>query len=67
MLIKNRDWVRNNIKSKLGNIDNTIILLKGSQKIPINETSESYKLKPESNFVYLFGLIQTDIDGMIDL
>lgn len=67
MLIKNRDRVRNNIKSKLGNIDNTVIVLKGSQKIPINETNENYKLKPESNFAYLFGLIQTDLDGMIDL
>lgn len=56
MLLENRYKLICNIKSRTGKDQASIILLKGSSKLLINDTNNYYDVKYESNFVYLFGI-----------
>ena len=56
MLLENRHKLICNIKSRTGKDQASIILLKGSSKLLINDTNNYYDVKYESNFVYLFGI-----------
>ncbi len=56
MLLENRHKLICHIKSRTGKDQASIILLKGSSKLLINDTNNYYDVKYESNFVYLFGI-----------
>ncbi len=56
MLLENRHKLICNIKSRTGKDQASIIILKGSSKLLINDTNNYYDVKYESNFVYLFGI-----------
>ena len=69
MCAKNRERLYKNLKSKIGDdLENSIILMKGSYYDYENDSDTNYSLaRYEANFTYLFGLEKMDVDAGIDL
>ena len=68
MCSKNRERLFKNLTSKIGDVENSMILLRGSYYYNENDSDTTYGLaRFEANFTYLFGLEKMNIDGGIDL
>lgn len=52
----NRSRLITNLKSRFENLENSIILMKGSNPYHENDSDTTYPSKFEMNFTYLFGL-----------
>jgi len=64
----NRTRLIKNLKSRVGDISNSVILMKGSHTFPEHDSDTYYSLpKYEINFVYLFGVRRMEVHGLIDL
>ena len=64
----NRTRLIRNLKSRVGDISNSVILMKGSYTVPEYDSDTYYSLpKYEINFVYLFGIRRMEVHGLIDL
>ncbi len=46
---------------------NGIILLPGNTEVPLNYKANTYRFRPDSNFLYFFGLEQPDLFGIVDI
>ena len=64
----NRERLIRNLKSRTGDLNNCIILMRGSMHYPEYDSDTNY-YQPvhEYNFTYLFGVRKMGVDGMIDL
>lgn len=64
----NRTRLIRNLKSRVGDITNSVILIRGSRTFPEHD-SDTYYSEPkyEINFVYLFGVRRMEVHGLIDL
>lgn len=64
----NRIRLIKNLKSRVGDLSNSVILIKGSHTFPEHDSDTYYSMpKYEINFMYLFGVRRMDVHGMIDL
>jgi Xaa-Pro aminopeptidase len=55
---------RNALKAK---VKNGIVLLPGNQEAALNYASNTYRYRPDSTFLYFFGLDQPNLFGIIDI
>jgi Xaa-Pro aminopeptidase len=44
-----------------------IILFPGNSEVPLNYKANTYRFRPDSNFLYYFGLDQPDLFGIVDV
>ena len=57
---RRRDALRSKFKSGL-------ILFPGNTEVPMNYRANTYRFRPDSSFLYFFGLDQPDLFGIIDI
>lgn len=57
---RRRDALRSKFNSGL-------ILFPGNTEVPMNYRANTYRFRPDSSFLYFFGLDQPDLFGMIDI
>lgn len=55
---------RNALKAKMGK---GILLFPGNTESPMNYRANTFRFRPDSNFLYFFGLDQPDLFGVIDI
>ena len=64
----NRTRLIRNLKSRVGEISNSVILIKGSHTFSEHDSDTYYTMpKYEINFMYLFGVRRMEVHGLIDL
>lgn len=64
----NRTRLIKNLRSRVGDLSNSVVLMKGSHPFPEHDSDTSYNMpKYEINFMYLFGVRRMEVHGLIDL
>lgn len=65
--VHNRQRLVNNMKSRFGDVSNSIVLMKGSVPTFQHDSDACNFPKYEMNFTYLFGINQMFVDGYLEL
>lgn len=65
--VHNRERLMKNLKSRIGDITGSIVLMKGSRPTNVHDSDTYNVSKYEMNFTYLFGINHFHVDGYLEL